>query len=116
MKFAIVLYSYFPYGGLQQDLLKILQACRRKQITVTVFCMEWEGEKPINTDIVILPSQGYTKTAKRDYFVEKMLEATLDKYDLVLGFNKMPGLDYYYAADYCFAEKAHVMKGLFYTG
>ncbi len=106
MKFAIVLYSYFPYGGLQQDLLKILKACRLKNIKVTIFCMEWEGEKPLNSKIIILPSQGYTKTAKREYFVEKMLEETLDKYDLVLGFNKMPGLDYYYAADYCFAEKA----------
>jgi UDP-glucose:(heptosyl)LPS alpha-1,3-glucosyltransferase len=114
MKFAIVLYSYFPYGGLQQDLLKILQACRARKIDVTIFCMEWEGEKPLNASIVILPCQGYTKTAKREYFVEKMLEETLDKYDLVLGFNKMPGLDYYYAADYCFAEKARNERSFLY--
>ncbi len=114
MKFAIVLFSYFPFGGLQQDLLKILQACRAKQIDVTIFCMEWEGEEPSNADIVILPSQGYSKTAKRDHFVEEMLEATLDKFDLVLGLNKMPGLDYYYAADYCFAEKAHNERSFLY--
>lgn len=114
MKFAIVLYSYFPYGGLQQDLLKILKACRQKNISVTIFCMEWEGDKPLNAKVVILPSQGFTKTAKRDFFVEQMLEATLDRYDLVLGFNKMPGLDYYYAADYCFAEKAHNERSFLY--
>lgn len=114
MKFAIVLYSYFPFGGLQQDLLKILQACRARKIDVTIFCMEWEGEKPLYANIVILPCQGYTKTAKREYFVEKMLEKTLDKFDLVLGFNKMPGLDYYYAADYCFAEKARNERSFLY--
>ncbi|MBN4053880.1 glycosyltransferase family 4 protein [Haliea sp. AH-315-K21] len=114
MKFAIVLYSYFPFGGLQQDLLKILQACRARQIEVTILCMEWEGDKPDNTDVVVLPCQGYTKTALRESFVEKMLEATLDKFDLVLGFNKMPGLDYYYAADYCFAEKARNERSFLY--
>ncbi len=114
MKFAIVLFSYFPFGGLQQDLLKILQACRAKQIGVTIFCMEWEGEEPANAEVVILPSQGYSKVAKRDHFVEEMLEATFDKFDLVLGLNKMPGLDYYYAADYCFAEKAYNERSFLY--
>ena len=114
MKFAIVLYSHFPFGGLQQDLLKILQACKARQIEVTIFCMEWKGDNPDNTDVIILPSQGFTKTAKRKSFVEKMLAATLDKFDLVLGFNKMPGLDYYYASDYCFAEKARNERSFLY--
>lgn len=114
MKFAIVLYAYFPFGGLQQDLLKILLACRARQIETTVFCMEWEGEEPPGTDIVILPCQGYSKVSKRESFVEEMLMATADQYDLVIGFNKMPGLDFYYAADYCFAEKAHNERSFLY--
>ena len=114
MKFAIVLYAYFPFGGLQQDLLKILLACRARQIETTVFCMEWEGEEPPGADIVILPSQGYSKVSKRESFVEEMLMATSDQYDLVIGFNKMPGLDFYYAADYCFAEKAHNERSFLY--
>ncbi len=97
-----------------KTLLKILKVCRVKKIVVTIFCIEWEGEKPLSANVVILPSQGYTKTARREYFVEKMLEETLDKYDLVLGFNKMPGLDYYYAADYCFAEKAFNERSFLY--
>ena len=114
MKFAIVLYSYFPFGGLQQDLLKILQACRARQIDVTVFCMEWEGERPLSAEVVILPAQGYNKVSKREYFVEQMLTVTADNYDLIIGFNKMPGLDFYYAADYCFAEKAHNERSFLY--
>lgn len=114
MKFAFVLFEYFPYGGLQQDMMKILKVCKTRNVEVTIFCMQWEGEKPDNTEVVILPTQGYTKTAQREYFVETMLGETVDKYDLVLGFNKMPGLDYYYAADYCFAEKAWNERSLFY--
>tara|TARA_R110000772_G_scaffold164320_5_gene275725 strand:+ start:1737 stop:2870 length:1134 start_codon:yes stop_codon:yes gene_type:complete len=114
MKFAFVLFSYFPYGGLQQDMLKILKVCQARQVEVSIFCMQWEGEKPENTEVIILPGQGYTKTAQREYFVESMLSETVEKFDLVLGFNKMPGLDYYYAADYCFAEKAWNERSFFY--
>ncbi|MDG2090766.1 MAG: glycosyltransferase family 4 protein [Gammaproteobacteria bacterium] len=114
MKFAIVLYAYFPFGGLQQDLLKILKACRARQIDVTIFCMEWEGERPLSAEIIVLPTQGYNKVSKREYFVEEMLMATSDNYDLIIGFNKMPGLDFYYAADYCFAEKARNERSFLY--
>lgn len=34
--------------------------------------------------------------------------------DRVVGFNKMPGLDVYYAADVCYAEKVAREKGFFY--
>ena len=34
--------------------------------------------------------------------------------DRVVGFNKMPGLDVYYAADVCYAEKVAQEKGFFY--
>jgi len=33
---------------------------------------------------------------------------------IVIGFNKMPGLDIYYAADPCFAEKAGTLRGRYY--
>lgn len=33
---------------------------------------------------------------------------------LVIGFNKMPNLDFYYAADPCFAEKAQTLRGGYY--
>lgn len=34
--------------------------------------------------------------------------------DRVVGFNKMPGLDVYFAADVCYAEKVAQEKGFFY--
>ncbi len=114
MKFAFALFSYFPYGGLQQDLMKILQVCLSREISVTIFCMEWEGEMPESARIKIFPGSGISKESKRESFVADMLEATMGKFDLVLGFNKMPGLDYYFAADYCFAEKAFNERSFLY--
>jgi len=114
MKIAFVLFSYFPYGGLQQDMLKILQACQRRKIDVTVYCMQWSGEIPHHTKVIQLPTQGFTRVAQRSCFVDQALAATVNDFDLVLGFNKMPGLDFYYAADYCFAEKAYNERNILY--
>src|SRR5690606_22646817 len=41
-------------------------------------------------------------------------ELERDPVDLVIGFNKMPGLDVYYAADVCFAQKAYEERGWWY--
>ncbi len=114
MKFAFVLFSYFPFGGLQQDMLKIARACHDRNVEVTVFCMEWQGEIPHFIKVVLCSGQGFTKVARRSCFVDQVLEATVNDFDLVLGFNKMPGLDYYYAADYCFAEKAFNERNALY--
>ncbi len=114
MKFAFVLFSYFPYGGLQQDMLKILRACQHRNAKVTIFCQHWEGEVPANTKVVLLSGQGFTRVAQRGCFVDQTLAATINDFDLILGFNKMPGLDFYYAADYCFAEKAYNERSMLY--
>lgn len=114
MKFAFVLFSYFPYGGLQQDMLKILHACQRRNVKVTIYCMQWKGEIPPNTKVILLSGQGFTRVAQRGCFVDQALRHTINDYDLILGFNKMPGLDFYYAADYCFAEKAYNERNLLY--
>ena len=37
-----------------------------------------------------------------------------DPVDCVVGFNKMPGLDIYYAADSCYEEKARSQRGWLY--
>lgn len=114
MRFAFVLFSYFPYGGLQQDMVKILNACRQRKVEVTIYCMDWEGEIPLGAKVVLLSGQGITRVARREWFVEQMLEATVNKYDLVIGFNRMPGLDFYYGADYCFAAKAYDHRNFLY--
>jgi UDP-glucose:(heptosyl)LPS alpha-1,3-glucosyltransferase len=53
VKFAFILFSYFPYGGLEQDMLKILRACQRRNVKVTIYCMQWEGEIPSNTKVIL---------------------------------------------------------------
>ncbi|MDT8397394.1 MAG: glycosyltransferase family 4 protein [Pseudomonadales bacterium] len=115
MKLAFVLFSYFPYGGLQRDLMRLLAACREAGDQVSVYAMQWQGERPQGVEINLFPGTAFSRTGKRKSFVAYVLaQKEAKKPDALIGFNKMPGLDYYYAADSCFAEKAYEQRNFFY--
>lgn len=114
MKIAFVLFSYFPYGGLQRDFLKILLACQAQGSVVSVFCMSWQGDIPANINLIIPEVKGFSRVAKIQNFVKQMMQKTAGEFDAVIGFNKMPGLDYYYAADSCYVAKAREERSWLY--
>ncbi len=115
MRLAFVLFSWFPHGGLQQDLVKVVKACQDRGVSaISIYCMEWNGEQLAGVATVIVPSSGWTATAKRKAFVRYISANVSGKFDKVIGFNRMPGLDYYYAADLCFAAKARGERGPWY--
>ena len=100
---ALLIFKYFPYGGLQRDFLEIAKELLKRNINLKVLTGSWEGERPPNLDIEELDVRGLTNHAKNINFYKKANKA-LKKIepDLVFGFNKMPGLDVYLAADTCF--------------
>jgi len=115
MQLAFCLYKYFPYGGLQRDFLRIARACQARGHRVRVFVLRWDGEPPTDLELVRLPARGFTSPARYRHF-SRALAAHLARQpvDAVVGFNKMPGLDIYYAADPCYAHKAHTQRGALY--
>src|SRR5690554_1357666 len=115
MNLAFCLYKYFPYGGLQRDFLRIAQACVARGHAVRVYTLEWEGERPDELDIEIVPARGLTNPARYRMFTELVQrDLAVRPVDRVVGFNKMPWLDVYYAADPCYAEKAAARRGRLY--
>lgn len=115
MDLAFCLYKYFPYGGLQRDFLRIAHACVARGHTVRVYTLEWEGERPDDLEIVVVPARGLTNPARYRMFTELVQhELAIRPADRVVGFNKMPWLDVYYAADPCYAEKAAARRGRLY--
>jgi UDP-glucose:(heptosyl)LPS alpha-1,3-glucosyltransferase len=72
-----------------------------------VFARYWQGDKPDDLKVSILPGRGLTNHRRCETFaagLKKFLAAK--EYDVIVGFNKMPGLDVYFEADACFAAKA----------
>lgn len=116
MKFAFVIFKYFPYGGVQRDMLRIARACLRQGHAVTVYAGRWQGDPPEpGLQRVLLPPRGWLNHQRHQDFIDQVTaRLRQDRPDLVLGFNRMPGLDAYFAADPCFEERARSEKGVFY--
>lgn len=110
MKLAFLIFKYFPFGGVQRDMLRIAIDCAMQGHQITIYTGQWRGDKPAhsNIDIVILPKHGWLNHWRHQSLIRAMHAAIKqDAPDLVVGFNRMQGLDVYYAADPCFKAKAY---------
>jgi UDP-glucose:(heptosyl)LPS alpha-1,3-glucosyltransferase len=115
MDLAFCLFRFFPYGGLQRDFLRIARTCVQRGHRVRVFAMSWEGEVPAEFDLRLVPARGLSNHARCQSFVQGVLPLLAQGgYDAVIGFNKMPGLDLYYAADTCFQARSREKHGILF--
>lgn len=115
MKLIFCIFEYFPYGGVQRDMLKIATRCLDRGHSVHVLTMAWKGEKPAELEVRELPVHSFSNYARCRDFSEEVgnLVSNMD-HDLVIGFNKMAGLDIYFSADPCYRFKVLKEKPGFY--
>lgn len=106
MTLAFLIYHYFPYGGQQRDFMQIAQRCCAAGHQVRVYCLVWEGDAPPEFEIHIVPVRAMSRHGLYQKY-RAWVESELERFpvDAVIGFSKMPGLDVYFAADPCFAER-----------
>ena len=115
LKLAFCLYKYFPYGGLQRDFLKIALCCQQQGHEIEVYTLSWQGYVPEGIEVTIVPVSAFTNHTLYKRFSEWVQQRLrLDPVDAVVGINKMPHLDVYYAADSCYEEKANTQRGWVY--
>lgn len=114
MKLAFCLFNYFPYGGLQRDFLRIARACQENGHSIHIYTMKWEGEIPSGFKVQLIKARGWQNHTRSQSFV-KQVKTQLDRerYDIVIGFNKMPHLDVYYAADVCYQARMEQRSWLY---
>ena len=108
---AFALYKYMTFGGLQLDFIRIAKECQNRGYKIRVYTLSWEGQVPTGFDIVRVPVKSimnHTRYQKFSGWVSEHLKQY--PVESVVGFNKMPGLDVYYAADYCYEEKMHTQR------
>ena len=111
MQLAFVLYKYFPFGGLQRDFMRIALECQQRGHTIRVYTLIWEGDVPPGFEVLVAPVKAIFNHRRNEKLTDWM-NADLAKrpVDRLIGFNKMPGLDVYYAADGCFEDKAQTLR------
>ena len=115
MQLAFILYKYFPFGGLQRDFMRIALECQQRGHTIRVYTLIWEGEIPDGFDVRIGPVKAFSNHHRNEKF-HRWLQADMQQQpvDRVIGFNKMSGLDFYYAADGCYEDKAQTLRNPLY--
>jgi len=108
LRFAFVIFKYFPFGGVQRDMLRIAQDCAALGHQVDIYTGQWRGEKPQHAAIKVkqLTYSGWLNHQRHNSLIQQIQQClSQQKYDLVLGFNRMPNLDAYFVADPCYAER-----------
>ncbi len=115
MQLAFILYKYFPFGGLQRDFMRIALECQQRGHQIRVYTLIWEGDIPQGFDVRIGSVKALSNHSRNQKFYHwlqtDMLQQPVDR---VIGFNKMPGLDVYYAADGCYEDKAKTLRNPLY--
>lgn len=115
MKLALALFHYFPYGGLERDMLATAREAKARGHELCIFTARWGGELPADIQVVELPVRGLANHVRARRFAQRFAEAMRTfKPHCTVGFNRMPGLDYYFAADTCYARKVQEERGWLY--
>lgn len=122
MKFAFLIFKYFPYGGMQRDMLRTATRLAEAGHSVDIFTMSWDGEMPQvgaahgRISVHIMPAKGWFNFRKYQDFIRQAQARIAREFnvDLIVGYNRMGGLDVYFAADPCFIERAHTQRNWLY--
>ena len=115
MHVAFTIFKFFPHGGSARDLAKIAARCRERGHQVRIYALEWEGPDMPGTQRVVMPARGIRSHVRQRRFADRVADhVAAHPVDLLVGMNKMPGLDVYYAADSCFEDKARIQRPWIY--
>jgi UDP-glucose:(heptosyl)LPS alpha-1,3-glucosyltransferase len=98
MRVALVLHRDFPTGGLQRDARAVAALLAQRGHQAILVARDGEGAPPPGVERRLVPVPGRSNHA-RDLAFGRAYRAAVADCDVVIGFDKLPGLDLYYAAD-----------------
>ena len=93
----------------------MVDECLARGHRVRVYAIRWNAPLPENFAVRIADVRALTNHKLYDRFAQWVqADVSKDPVDLMVGMNKMPGLDVYYAGDSCFEHKARTQRGVLY--
>lgn len=108
MHFAFAITEFFPYGGAQRDFFAVVSEVAKRGHQISVITLKWHGD--IADDWSLYELQKTQRTnhgrikALSDYVVSLKQQR---RFDAIVGFTKLAGLDVYFAADPCFTANRY---------
>lgn len=106
MRFALAVVKLFPWGGVQRDCLRFARVLQDRGHEATIFTGSAEGSLPADIAIEVLPARAFTNHGRNRRFSGALLRAVKERYQSVIGFNKLSGLDVLYCVDPPIATRA----------
>ena len=106
MRIAFAIMKLFPGGGLQRDCVEIARYCRQRGHDVVIFT-SFKDTSDFADDlaVAVLPVKQNTNHRMQEEFASTFRwAASLQSFDLLVGFDKLTHLDILYCADpsiYC---------------
>jgi UDP-glucose:(heptosyl)LPS alpha-1,3-glucosyltransferase len=115
VKFAFCVFKYFPFGGISRDLERFARESIARGHSVRIYTLSWDGPPLDAVEVVIAPVKGLLNHTRYARFA-RWTAAHLAEHpvDPVIGMNKMPGIDVYYAGDSCYEEKSRTQRNALY--
>ena len=100
MHIAFAIVSLFPGGGLQRDCVDIARRIQKFGHEVIIFTSRLSGnEFAKDLPLRILNVSDTTNHGRQREFSEQFFKAASGKFDLIVGFDKLSGLDMLYCSD-----------------
>ncbi len=100
MRVAFAIVSLFPGGGLQRDCVEIAKLVRDLGHDVTIYtCRLHDLTLADDIPILLLQNAAATNHRRQYTFAVDFLKEASGHYDLIVGFDKLFGLDVLYCAD-----------------
>ena len=100
MRIAFAIVSLFPGGGLQRDCVEIAKLVREQGHDVVIYtCRVHDHSLAGDIPILLLQNSAATNHGRQHQFAADFLNETAGRFDLIVGFDKLLGLDVIYCAD-----------------
>lgn len=108
MRLGLVIFRWFPHGGLQRDFLALARCLAGRGHAVDLLTGSWDGPPPPEgMTLRLFPPRGLSNHGRNRCIVRQVLAAAPDLgYDALIGCNRMPGLNVYYCGDGCYRAEA----------
>ena len=102
MQTLFLIFKFFMRGGAQRDMVQAIQALQKRKVDTHILCAEALDPAPEGVELTVLPTSGCSNHARAVDFERQALDFIQNhSFDAVIGFNRMGGLDFYFAADDC---------------
>src|SRR4051794_11463376 len=100
MRIAFGIVSLFPGGGLQRDCIEIAKLVQAGGHEVVIYtCRLREFGFADEIPVLVLQNDAKTNHQRQYTFALDFSRHTADRYDLIVGFDKLLNLDVLYCAD-----------------